>query len=79
MRERRWFGRCLLWRAHTRPPWSSLTRLPDLFIQKYCCALRFLAQIDSLLSQRSEGEHEASRRLKTEFLIQLVSFYVVLP
>ncbi len=47
--------------------------------KKYCCALTFLAQIDSLLSQRSEGEHEASRRLKTEFLIQLVSFYVFLP
>ncbi len=27
VRERRWSGRCLLWRAHTRPPWSSLTRL----------------------------------------------------
>ena len=31
----------------------------------------FLDEIDSLLTQRSGGEQESGRRLKTEFLVQL--------
>ncbi|KAL7576873.1 hypothetical protein ACA910_006639 [Epithemia clementina (nom. ined.)] len=34
-------------------------------------ALLFLDEVDSVLSNRHENEHEASRRLKTEFMIQM--------
>lgn len=31
----------------------------------------FFDEIDSILTKRNENEHEASRRLKTEFMVQV--------
>lgn len=34
-------------------------------------SILFIDEIDSILTARSENENESSRRLKTEFMVQL--------
>ncbi len=43
----------------------------DLYLKsRQFPTVRVADEIDSLLCERREGEHEASRRLKTEFLLE---------
>lgn len=50
---------------------EKLVRALFLYARAKQPSVIFLDEIDSILSKRSSTEHESSRRLKTEFLIQL--------
>ncbi|PSN40339.1 Fidgetin-like protein 1 [Blattella germanica] len=61
-------GKCIASQSHSTFFSISASSLTSKCHQP---AVVFIDEIDSLLTQRSDGEHESSRRIKTEFLVQL--------
>lgn len=50
--------------------WNICGPKTRTFVSQHVLFILHLDEVDSLLCERREGEHDASRRLKTEFLIE---------
>jgi vacuolar protein-sorting-associated protein 4 len=56
--------------AHSHSHHSLVKELFDMAREKKPCII-FVDEVDSLCSARSDTESESSRRIKTEFLVQM--------